>query len=72
MSIYDNSVFERPLSGQELLDEYEHTRARHKGYITKAAQILGHEPLALARRFYRYRRQGMLVDFIDDSKQARQ
>jgi hypothetical protein len=71
MSLYENSVFDRPLSGQDLIDEYEHTRPRHNGYVSEAAKILGYDALALARRFYRYRRQGMWVDFIDDTKQVR-
>ena len=71
MSVYDNSVFERPMSAEELLAEYKHTWPRHHGYVRQAAEVLGVEPMALARRFYRMRKQGLWVDFIDDTKALR-
>jgi len=71
VSVYDYSVFERPMSGEELLAEYQHTWPRHNGYVRQAAEVLGIEPRALARRFYRMRKQGMWVEFIDDTKALR-
>jgi len=71
VSIYDNSVFDRPLTPQELLAEYKHTWPRHHGYVRRAAEVLGIEPMALVRRFYRMRKRGLWVDFIDDTKVLR-
>ena len=71
MSVYDYSIFERPLTGEELLQEYQHTWPRHHGHIRQAAEVLGVEPLALVRRFYRMRQMGIYVNFIDDTKPLR-
>ena len=71
MSVYDYSIFDRPMSPEELLQEYQHTWPRHNGYVRRAAEVLGIEPRALARRFYRMRKRGLLVEFIDDTKPLR-
>ena len=71
MSVYDYSIFDRPLTPEELLAEYQHTWPRHHGYVRQAAEVLGVEPMALARRFYRMCKQGLWVDFVDDTKALR-
>lgn len=68
MSVYDNSVFERPMTAQEFVAEFRHTWPRHEGYVSRAARVLDMTPAALVRRLYRYKRQGLRVEFIDDTK----
>ena len=71
MSIYDNSVFDRPMTAQEFVDEFQHTWPRHEGYASRAADVFDLSREALARRLYRYKRQGLDVQFIDDTKALR-
>lgn len=61
----------RRWSRQELVEEFEHTRPRHKGRISWAAEMFGCSPQGLVRRLHRCREIGLHVDFIDDTKNAR-
>ena len=51
---------------EELITEYQWTWPRHHGVISVAAEILGMTPSALARALSRAKRDGALVEFVDD------
>lgn len=53
------------LSSEELIEEWKHTWPRHRGDIAIGAPIFNMTSAALARRFYRLRKQGYEVDFFD-------
>jgi hypothetical protein len=55
----------------ELVHEFHVTRPRHQGVVSIAASILSMSPDALARRFYRMRANGIVIDFFDDTKTLR-
>ena len=55
----------------EVLAEFEHTRARHGGRVSLAAPILGMSMDALSRSLYRSKAGGIDVRFINDAKSAK-
>ncbi|MBI1379445.1 MAG: hypothetical protein GC157_18500 [Frankiales bacterium] len=60
-----------PITRDEMLLEFEHTRDQHGGRITLAATRLGADPLNLARRIQRAKAAGHDIDYVDDTKPLR-